>query len=213
MMDHNKICTIIANAVSIGLYPLFIPTYGMIMYMCMMQSYRQELPIVYVGVAIGGTLLLTALIPIALIVMLWMRKQISSLHIDDPKERTTPYIYAIVCFGFWCYFVHTTIHLPLVWLLIALGATIALIATTVINHWWKISAHLTALGGLLGGICSMSYIFSIMPIALIITILCVSLILMYARLYLNAHTPMQVIGGYILGIICTFIPTLIISHV
>jgi membrane-associated phospholipid phosphatase len=179
----------------------------------MMQSYRQELPIVYVGVAIGGTLLLTALIPIALIVMLWMRKQISSLHIDDPKERTTPYIYTIVCFGFWCYFVHTTIHLPLVWLLIALGATIALIATTVINHWWKISAHLTAMGGLLGGICSISYVFSIMPIALIITILCVSLILMYARLYLKAHTPMQVIGGYILGIVCTFIPTLIISHV
>ena len=212
MMDHNKICTIIANAISIGLYPLFIPTYGMIMYMCMMQSYRQELPIVYVGVAIGGTLLLTALIPIALIVMLWMRKQISSLHIADPKERTTPYIYAIVCFGFWCYFVHTTIHLPLVWLLIALGATIALIATTVINHWWKISAHLTALGGLLGGICSIAMYYSIFPIIPICCVLALSLLVMYARLHLNAHTPLQVVCGYLLGTLCTFIPNLIIYH-
>ena len=212
MMDYNKICTIIANAISIGLYPLFIPTYGMIMYMCMMQSYRQELPIVYVGVAIGGTLLLTALIPIALIVMLWMRKKISSLHIADPKERTTPYIYAIVCFGFWCYFVHTTIHLPLVWLLIALGATIALIATTVINHWWKISAHLTGTGGLLGGICSFSLCYATLPMGLIITVLLLSLLLMYARLYLQAHTPLQVVCGYLLGLVCTFLPNLIIIY-
>ena len=47
---------------------------------------------------------------------------------------------------------------------------------------------------------------------LIIGILLVSLLLMYARLYLNAHTPMQVVCGYILGLICTFIPNLIIYH-
>ena len=212
MMDHNKICTIIANAISIGLYPLFIPTYGMIMYMCMMQSYRQELPIVYVGVAIGGTLLLTALIPIALIVMLWMRKQTSSLHIADPKERTTPYIYAIVCFGFWCYFIGAILKMPFVWLIVAIGASLALLAVTIINHWWKISAHLTALGGLLGGICSISLYYNVLPSSLIIGILIVSLLLMYARLYLNAHTPLQVVCGYILGIVCTFTPNLIIYY-
>ncbi len=213
MTDHKQILTILANAISIGLYPLFIPTYGMIMYMCMMLSRTQELPAVYVGVVIGGTILLTAVIPIVLIIMLWLRKQISSLHITNPKERTTPYIYAIVCFGFWSYFVHTTAHLPFVWFLIAIGATVALIITTIINHWWKISAHLTAIGGLFGGICSISLVFGIIPIALLITILCVSLLLMYARIYLKAHTPMQVIGGYMIGIICTFIPTLILSHV
>jgi beta-lactamase regulating signal transducer with metallopeptidase domain len=43
-------------------------------------------------------------------------------------------------------------------------------------------------------------------------ILIVSLLLMYARLYLNAHTPLQVVCGYILGIVCTFTPNLIIYY-
>jgi membrane-associated phospholipid phosphatase len=34
--------------------------------------------------------------------------------------------------------------------------------------------------------------------------------LMYARLYLNAHTPMQVVCGFLLGLTTTFLPILII---
>ena len=31
-------------------------------------------------------------------------------------------------------------------------------------------------------------------------------------LHLNAHTPLQVVCGYLLGTLCTFIPNLIIYH-
>ena len=102
--------------------------------------------------------------------------------------------------------------MPFVWLIVAIGASLALLAVTIINHWWKISAHLTALGGLLGGICSISLYYNVLPSSLIIGILIVSLLLMYARLYLNAHTPLQVVCGYILGIVCTFTPNLIIYY-
>jgi membrane-associated phospholipid phosphatase len=159
-----------------------------------------------------GTFVLTALIPIVLIIILWRQGRVSSLHITNPKERTIPYLYSTACFGFWCYFVSHTTHLPKVWLFIALGATVALLAVTIINRWWKISAHLTSMGGLLGGLISMGLYYNIVPTSLVIALLVLSLLLMYARLYLDAHTPMQVVCGYLLGILCTFIPNWIMYH-
>lgn len=208
----QRIFNILSQALSILLYPLFMPTYGMGLYMAAMHTRTPNLPNVYIGVAISGTFVITALIPITLLLILWKRGSVSSLHIDNAKERTTPYIYSIVCYGFWCYFVGATLQMPIVWLLVAIGAMCALTIVTIINHWWKISAHLTAMGGLLGGICSLALYYSVLPLGMIITVLIISLLLMYARLHLNAHTPAQVVSGYILGLLFTFIPNMILSY-
>lgn len=208
----QQLFNILSKAFSILLYPLFMPTYGMGLYMLAMHHRTPNLPNAYIWVAIVGTLVITALIPIVLLLILWKRGNISSLHIDNAKERTTPYVYSLICYGFWCYFVGVTLHMPLVWLVVAIGSTCALLAVTIINHWWKISAHLTGMGGLLGGICSLALYYSALPTTLIIITLTISLLLMYARLYMNAHTPAQVVAGYLLGILFTFIPNLILHH-
>lgn len=208
----QQIFNILSRALSIALHPLFIPTYGMMLYMAAMLVRTPSLPSLYINIGIITTFILTALIPIILMLILWKRGSISSLHIDDATERTTPYIYTLICFGFWCYFIGAILKMPFVWLIVAIGASLALLAVTIINHWWKISAHLTALGGLLGGICSISLYYNVLPSSLIIGILILSLLLMYTRLYLNAHTPLQVVCGYILGIVCTFTPNLIIYY-
>ena len=208
----QKIFNILSRTLSILMHPLFMPTYGMSMYMATMHTRWHEFPTIYIWVGIIGTFVLTSLIPIGLIYLLWKRGSISSMHIDNAKERTTPYIYALISFGFWCYFVVDVIQLPLVWTCVAIGATVALLIVTIINHWWKISAHLTGMGGLFGGICSIALYYSIFPIALICCVLVISLFVMYARLHLNAHTPLQVVCGYLLGILCTFIPNLIIYY-
>ena len=208
----QKIFDILSRTLSILMHPLFMPTYGMSIYMTTMHTRCSELPIIYIWVGIIGTFILTALIPIGLICLLWKRGSISSLHIDNAKERTTPYIYTLICFIFWCYFVAEIIHMPLVWICVAIGATVALLLVTIINHWWKISAHLTGMGGILGGICSIAIDHNTLPISLICCILSISLLVMYARLNLSAHTSLQVVCGYLLGTICTFFPNLIIYH-
>ena len=96
--------------------------------------------------------------------------------------------------------------------IVAIGAIIALVVVTLTNLKWKISAHLTGIGGLLGGVCSFALYYSTLPLGLVITILATSLILMYARLYLHAHTPLQVVCGFLLGILSTFIPNLIVHY-
>lgn len=208
----HTILNILSKTLSIVCYPLFIPSYGMALYMWAMLHSTPTLPSIYVWLNIISTFVLTAFIPIVLIIILWRQGRVSSLHITNPKERTIPYLYSTACFGFWCYFVSNTTHLPKVWLFIALGATVALLAVTFINRWWKISAHLTSMGGLLGGLISMGLYYNIVPTSLVIAVLTLSLLLMYARLYLDAHTPMQVVCGYLLGILCTFIPNWIIYH-
>lgn len=206
----DRVLYILSNALSILLHPIFIPTYGMIMYIATMQFRFTSLPTTYMLLCLGGTFILTSVIPLVLMMLLKKHGQISSFQLSNAKERTTPYIYTLICFGFWCFFLKVSMRLPLVLFVVAIGATIAILLITIVNHWWKISAHLTAMGGLLGGICSIALTYSILPTTLIICTLFISLLLMYARLYVNAHTPLQVVCGYILGLISTFIPTLII---
>ena len=191
---------------------MLMPMYGMLLFGSVMKHLLPQLPSVYMWLCLAGTAFLTLIIPVILLVFLWRKGYIDSLHIDNAKQRTTPYIYTLICYGFWAYFLRVTMQLPVFLLLVVIGAMVALLAVTVINHWWKISAHLTGVGGLLGGICSFALSYSMLPMALIIIVLVLSLLLMYARLYLNAHTPLQVIGGYLLGLICTFIPTLIMTY-
>ena len=208
----HKTLSILSQFWSILLYPMWMPLYGVILFCLAARKLLPILPASYMGMCIAGTAVLTLIIPIILLVFLWRKGYIDSLHIDNAKQRTTPYIYTLICYGFWAYFVRVTVKMPTFMLLVAIGAMVALLAVTIINHWWKISAHLTGIGGLLGGICSFALNYSPLPLMLIIIVLLLSLLLMYARLYLQAHTPMQVVCGFLLGLLCTCIPTLIMTY-
>ena len=208
----HKTLSILSQFWSILLYPMWMPLYGVILFCLAARKLLPILPASYMGMCIAGTAILTLIIPIILLVFLWRKGYIDSLHIDNAKQRTTPYIYTLICYGFWAYFVRVTVKMPTFMLLVAIGAMVALLAVTIINHWWKISAHLTGIGGLLGGIFSFALNYSTLPLMLIIIVLLLSLLLMYARLYLQAHTPMQVVCGFLLGLLCTCIPTLIMTY-
>ena len=172
------------------------------------------LPWVWSAVAVGGTFLLTCVLPLTAILLLMKSGQVSSLQIENASERTMPYVYAAVGFGCWAYLLMRILHAPLSLNLIAVGATVALIIVALINRRWKISAHLTGLGGLVGGV--ISYYISVGAVpscgAWCLWLGC-SLVLMYARLYLHAHTPAQVCAGWLLGLSCTALPYGFIAYV
>ena len=208
----KKWLRILSEVYSVVLYPMLMPLYGILLFCAGIVQITPELPKVYLWLCIGGTGVLTVLIPILLLIYLKYKGNIDSLHIDDAKQRTTPYIYTLVCYGFWAYFLRGTMGLPVIMLCVALWAIVALATVTVVNRWWKISAHLTGIGGLLGGVCSFALYYSVLPTYLVMGLLLAALLLMYARIYLGAHTPMQVVCGLLLGLVCTFLPTMIISY-
>ena len=73
-----------------------------------------------------------------------------------------------------------------------------------INTRWKISAHLTAWGGLLGGIADYCLWTNRLPARwILLTAMLITCLLMYARIILKAHTPEQTAAGLLLGLIAT----------
>ena len=165
-------------------------------------------------VAIVGTIVLTCALPLSAIYWLIRRGEVADMQIANAQERTVPYIYAAMGFCFWAYLVTAILHAPLFLDIIATGATIAIVCVLFVNRWWKISAHLTGLGGLFGGL--LTYCVGIGGIPTWWTLglwTGLSLLLMYARLRLNAHTAAQVMAGWLLGIFWTAIPYCIYSYV
>lgn len=203
---------ILSEVYSIVLYPMLMPAYGIILFCVGVVQITPTLPKAYIWLCIGGTVVLTLVIPLLLLVYMKYKGRIASLHLDDRNERTMPYIYTVVCYGFWAYFLRGTMGLPDLMLWIALGAMVALGIVTVVNRWWKISAHLTGMGGLLGGVCSYALYYSMLPSSLLVFLLLAALLLMYARIYLETHTPLQVVCGMLVGLVSTFVPSMIMIY-
>lgn len=198
---------IIAKGMSVLLYPLFVPTYGIALFCIAYAQQVTLMPAVWWITAVAGTFILTCLLPMSAIWWLIRRGGAKDIQLEEASQRTVPYLYTVVGFGFWSYFVISILHAPLYIGLIAIGATIAIGIVSIINRRWKISAHLTGFGGLVGGILCFYYGNGMLPGAGTICVLAaLSLLLLYARLYLHAHTSAQVCAGWLLGITCTFVP-------
>ena len=210
----NGFADIVAKSMSVILYPLFVPTYGMILFCWAHSLHIAPLNGVWIGVAIGGTFILTCVLPITSIWIMMKNGDVKDLQIEDRHQRTMPYLYSLLGFVFWSYLLTSILHAPLFLSFIAIGATIAIGLVMLINRFWKISAHLSGMGGLVGGI--MTYCLGIGAVPTWNTIglwLGLSWLLMYARLRLNAHTPAQVCTGWLLGMACTFLPYCIYNYV
>jgi membrane-associated phospholipid phosphatase len=208
----QKALSILAQICSIILHPLLMPTYGIILFFMDAIKVYENIPTSFQFAAIAGTALITLVIPAVIIFTLWKTKRIDSLHIDKAEQRTKPYAYTIVAYIFWMYFIMVILQLPMLIITISICAIMTLLAVIVINRIWKISAHLTGIGGLLGGICTYALYAENIPYSLMFWVLMLALVLMYARLYLNAHSPLQVVGGFLLGLFCVFLPNLLLIY-
>lgn len=210
----SRILDIVAQALSILLYPLFIPTYGVALFCYAFSMHVLPLPWIWSLIAVIGTFFFTCLLPITAIMILIRRGKVHDLQIAEASQRTMPYLYTAISFGFWCYLMISVLHVPLYLACICVGATVAIGLIALINRYWKISAHLTGIGGLFGGI--MAYCLGIGAIPTYGTLVLwfgISLVLMYARVRLDAHTPAQVCAGWLMGITCTFIPYCMMLYV
>jgi membrane-associated phospholipid phosphatase len=208
----GKILNIVAEGWSIVLHPMLMPMYGILLFFHATPFNQIPISKTYTIIGIIGTIVLTWFIPVILLLCMRRMGEITSIHMHNNNERTKPYIYTLVCYGFWAYFMFSIMKFPTIIFIIIVGAIAALTIVTIINHWWKISAHLTGIGGLLGGVCSFSMYYATLSLPLIEIILALSLFLIYARIYTKAHTPMQVVCGFLLGLFCTFVPTLFIVY-
>lgn len=186
--------------------PLLMPLYGIII--LLQTPLFQYFSFWYHVIAIGGTILFTAILPALPIVWMMHKGDIKDLFISKREERTMPYLFSMLAYVFWVLFLWRTLNFPLSLLVYPIGCVVSIVAMTFINLKWKVSAHLTGIGGLIGGIFGVSYQMALNPLWLFILAIIISGLVAISRVYLKAHTMGQVIVGFLLGFILVFVPGL-----
>lgn len=184
------------KAISGIFMPLLMPTYGTILLLLLILPATSPL---LKWITLGGTVLFTLILPIIPILILWKRKSISNLSLPNKEERVAPYLFTFLGFVFWAFFLFRTVQLPMYVVGAGAGSAISIFLITIINLRWKISAHTTGIGGLTGGVFGICLKLGLNPVWMLVLFIFLSILVGLARVELKAHTPSQVLAGFIVG--------------
>lgn len=148
----------------------------------------------------------TLLIPMLSVIGMRMTSFIPSLQMATREQRVWPFsVTALFYLMTWGFFYFKLNIDPL--LVFSLGViTVCVVLLTAITYFWKISAHLTGLSGLLAIIAVLAQKFPAHPLLypLIGAVILCGLVAS-ARLYLEAHKPVEILAGFILGFSVCFL--------
>lgn len=194
---------ILALVISVVFQPLLMPTlvFGLILFAVPPATTIPEevkLGLFYLIV------LSTLCIPMVTIIGLRMSGMVKSLHMSERKDRMLPFLITCVFFLMTSYFLYQKSELdPILWQ--GLGIiTFAVIVLTVITVFWKISAHMIGVGGLVAVVIVLGGAFSNFKVLYpLLLVLGLSGVVASSRLYLNAHSPLEIYVGFFTGfLIC-----------
>lgn len=200
----------IARFISYLFHPLLMPSYGFLIVFFTKNYISLFTPINFKLYVLGVTFLFTFLLPLLNALILFKLGKIKSLSMNNASERSMPYLGAVIYYFALYYLLdHSEVIIPLFKALI-LGAAASVTLTFLINFKWKISAHMTGVGGVAGAVLGIFYRLQIDMLLILLVIIFVSGIIAYARLKLRAHSPTQVYTGFLVGFVVEFL--LIISY-
>ena len=147
MKLFDRICSTI-------FHPLIMATVGI--FLSLYFSYMRMLGTQYIINISLMIVLLTIAIPSAGVLLLYKTKHIKSIGFVNRTERTLPYLLFFVCYVIGTIFLWFS-NLRGMQLGFFIGGLLAIAIDLLVNRWWKISVHMTAIGCLTGLIFVMSY--------------------------------------------------------
>jgi len=192
-----------ANTISFILNPLLMPFYSiaaLFSYTSFGQIYLNQILRFLLPV-----LLFSTLIPGLFIIVLKRLKIVSDSSLPLHSDRILPYL--MVCFANGVLLYHFYTANMYIWFIgvLAVPVIVSFIGL-VINFFWRISAHMLAVGALIGTIMSVCYnIKGLNPFVLFIILFILAGCLAVSRLYLNKCNAAQVYAGFFVGLISSFL--------
>ncbi len=201
-----------AKFLSTVLHPLLMPVYvfGYMFYFLpeMVTPIRAEMFPMLLGLVAVSTFML----PGITVLLLHKAGVISEVRIEDRKDRFVPHIISSAIYMATCWLFYSKLSpVPILYILMV-SITACMTLVTVINFFWKISAHATALGGITAFLmfAFMGFGFDFLLYSVLIAIVLAGLV-MASRLYLQVHTLAQVCAGFILGLSVGLVGLTVIS--
>ena len=195
----KKLINPFCQFISVIFYPVFMPLYG-IYTLAHTNPFSIYTPdyLLFIKILVG---VFTLIVPLLILLLTMKLGAVSNFQIDIRRQRTAPYLLTLVSYGI-CLYMFYEIRVPFLLLLLSWGVIVSLLALIIINFWWKISAHATSAGGFLAAVLLWNGLFHINSTGFVISIILLCGLIGFARLYLRAHTPMQVFAGFLLGLFC-----------
>jgi hypothetical protein len=147
----------------------------------------------------------TFVIPLASVVTLGFAS-LSNYNFEERKKRVVPFTFVSIFYVIVTYFFILRLDFENAFSVIFAAITLAIVLSTLITWFWKISIHSVGSCGAVGFILAFSYKYPTgeLLFPLIISILVTGLVIS-ARLSLNAHKPEETFGGSLLGfLVCYF---------
>jgi len=188
--------------ISTILHPIVLPTLGVFIYFLFVsQSFEKRLQLIVLGLVFT----LTYIIPLLMLLLLKKFRFIKDFQVSTIKERRFPIIFMMLLL----YFLgNSIIQIPTIRNLgiLFFGTSLSLTCIYVLfSLKLKSSLHLVSMGNMIGFFLIMTNINSLSMLPIIILLILLSGILASSRMYLKAHTPIELLIGFSLGIICQFI--------
>ncbi|MDR0828872.1 MAG: hypothetical protein LBN95_02010 [Prevotellaceae bacterium] len=192
--------------ISIIFHPTIIPLYCALIFVNI-EPYSYYYELIYKIIIVSAVAIFTLIIPSLALLIMRKTGLISSIYLSNRKERLPIYIislFSAIC----CVQGLNYLKVEPVFVLIFSCALMSIVALSIINFWWKISAHACGVGILCGAVFSLAFFLGSNPVTLFCAVILAAGLTITSRLILQAHTPAQLIAGFFNGLFFSLLPTL-----
>jgi hypothetical protein len=149
-------------------------------------------------------LLTTVILPLAIMPILLKTKIITSYLLTNTDERRIP-LMMVALFYLTAAFILQKVDAPVILSLFLNGSSMVVLSVAIFNWKWKISNHMAGIGGVTGMVLAISMRWMLNVQLIIAVLFMIAGLTGYARLKNDDHTPAQVYGGYLLGLVINFL--------
>ena len=199
-MSREKNIILTARVISMVFTPFYLPIVGLMALFFL--SYLSLMPTAYKLQVLTLVYFFTILLPTVLIHLYRKYQGWNLIELGHKERRMVPYVISIFCY-FFCVYIMDILHIPHFMGTIVSAALSIQIVCALINVWWKISTHTSAIGGVAGALFVFGEFFGFNPVCWLCLVLILAGVLGTSRMILRQHSLAQVLAGFFVGLICS----------
>jgi hypothetical protein len=198
---------VLSKVISWLLHPIIVPSYfaAWVLFFTGDTRFQNEFGLQL----LGAISVFTLVFPVFIIVGLKRLGFISSYSMESRTDRVLPFFFMATIYATCLYMLSPILKLNMLLYSMILSMDLTVLTAAVISMRIKISAHLLSISGVIGFLlASAAFQRDGTLISAFVIILVLAGALASARLYLNKHTPIQILLGVLCGAIISFACTI-----
>lgn len=208
----------ISIAVSVVLHPLLMPTFlfALLFYYApvIIEPINPKAAI-YLLLAVFITTFMLPMISITALRFsdIYRMGKLNTLSLPSRKDRIIPFFFTSLFYMITTYMFFSKFKVNQILVIILAASTLIILLVSIITLFLKVSTHSASAGAMIGFLLALGFKFPQSKLLWpLILILILGGLVMSARLYLEAHKPLDVLIGSIVGLSISLTSVLLFSY-